>query len=130
MDRRADVVDEPRQRQLGRAQAAAELLLGLANLDLQAGPGQRDRRRQPVRAGADDHRPPHRAIQAAGPHGPPRTYHKHKEAEMQTRFRVLTVVLLAAAIVVPAARGDGGPSPGISLDRTGITDPARGLAYS
>jgi hypothetical protein len=49
---------------------------------------------------------------------------------MQTRFRVLTVVLLAAAIVVPAARGDGGPSPGISLDRTGIADPAHGLAYS
>jgi hypothetical protein len=49
---------------------------------------------------------------------------------MQTRFRVLTLVLLAAAIIVPAARGDGGPSPGVSLDRTGITDPARGLAYS
>ena len=49
---------------------------------------------------------------------------------MQTRFRVLTLVLLAAAIVVPAARGDGGPSPGISLDRTGIADLARGLAYS
>src|SRR5436309_3054535 len=49
---------------------------------------------------------------------------------MQTRFRVPTLVLLAAAIVVPAARGDGGPSPGISLDRTGIADPAHGLAHS
>lgn len=49
---------------------------------------------------------------------------------MQTRSRVLILVLLATAIVVPAARGDGGPSPGISLDRIGIADPARGLAYS
>ncbi len=49
VDRRADVVDESRQRQLGRPQAAAELLRGFVNLDLQAGSSQRDRRRETVR---------------------------------------------------------------------------------
>jgi len=49
MDGRADVVDEARERQLGRAQATAELLVGLVNLDLQAGPRERDRSREPVR---------------------------------------------------------------------------------
>jgi hypothetical protein len=49
VDRGADVVDEPRQRQLGRPQAAAELLLRLVNLDLQAGSRKRDRRREAIR---------------------------------------------------------------------------------
>ena len=54
MNRGADVVDEAGQRQLGRPQAAAELLGGLVDLHLQPRLGQRDRRRQTVRPGADD----------------------------------------------------------------------------
>src|SRR3954451_6445623 len=54
MNRRADVVDEAGQRQLGRPEAAAELLLGLVNLHLQPRARQCDRRRETVRAGADD----------------------------------------------------------------------------
>ena len=56
VNRRADVVNEARQRQLGRTQAAAELLLGLVNLDLQPGARQRDRRGEAVRARADHDR--------------------------------------------------------------------------
>ena len=53
MDRRADIVDEAGQRQLGRAEAAAELGLRLVDLDREPGPGERDRRREAVRAGTD-----------------------------------------------------------------------------
>ena len=54
MHRSADVVDEARQRQLGGAQAAAELRLGFVHLDVEPRLRERDRSRQPVRPRADD----------------------------------------------------------------------------
>jgi hypothetical protein len=59
MNRRAEVVNETRQCELGRAKTAAEFLRGLVNFDLQPGPRKRDRRRQPIRPGAYDDRPFH-----------------------------------------------------------------------
>jgi hypothetical protein len=47
---------------------------------------------------------------------------------MRTPLRVLALALLAAAALAPAARSDGGPSPGISLGGEGVTD-SRGVSY-
>ena len=49
MDRRAEVVDEPGERQLARAEAAADLLGRLANEHRAAGPGELDRGGEAVR---------------------------------------------------------------------------------
>ena len=56
VDRRADVVHEPGQRQLRRAAAAADRLLGFQHSHGQAGAGQHDRRAETVRTRADDNR--------------------------------------------------------------------------
>ena len=50
VDRRADIVDEARQRQLGRARPAADVSARLEHQHRAPGARQRDRRRQPVRA--------------------------------------------------------------------------------
>jgi hypothetical protein len=47
---------------------------------------------------------------------------------MRTPLRVLALALVAAAVLAPAARSDGGPSPGISLGGEGVTD-SRGVSY-
>ena len=47
-DRRADVVDEPRQRQLGRADTPAGRLVRLEDADRESGPGEGDGRRETV----------------------------------------------------------------------------------
>ena len=54
--RRAHVVQEAGQRELGRAAAATRLVGRLQHQDRGAGLRQVDRRRQPVGTGADDHR--------------------------------------------------------------------------
>jgi hypothetical protein len=54
MDRRADVVPEPWQRQLERARAAPDRVLRLDDEDRSPRLGESDRRRKPVRARADD----------------------------------------------------------------------------
>jgi hypothetical protein len=41
----------------------------------------------------------------------------------------LSVVLVVAAALAPAAWADGGPSPGVSFDPTGISD-GRGFTYA
>jgi hypothetical protein len=51
---RADVVDEPRERELGGARAAPDRLLRLADEDGPARPRERDGGREPVRPGPDD----------------------------------------------------------------------------
>jgi len=47
---------------------------------------------------------------------------------MRTPLRVLALVMLPAAVLTPPARGDGGPSPGISLGGKGIAD-SHGTTY-
>jgi DNA-binding beta-propeller fold protein YncE len=47
---------------------------------------------------------------------------------MRTPLRVLAVALLAAVVLVGPARGDGGPSPGITLAGEGIAD-SHGTSY-
>jgi hypothetical protein len=47
---------------------------------------------------------------------------------MRTPLRVLALAVLAAAVLSPSARGDGGPSPGISLAGKGIAD-SHGMTY-
>ena len=59
VDRRADVVDEAGERELSRARAAADRLPRLEHAHRDAGTGQRDRRGQAVRPGADDDRVRH-----------------------------------------------------------------------
>ena len=54
VDRRAEVVDEARKRQLGRPRAAAGLVGALAHENLEALAGERDRGCEPVGARADD----------------------------------------------------------------------------
>jgi hypothetical protein len=54
MDRGADVVPKSRKRQLGSARAAADRVLRFEDEDGAAGPGERERGGEPVRAGADD----------------------------------------------------------------------------
>ena len=54
MDRRAGVVDEAREGQLGRAAAAADRVRRLEHRDRAPGAGEGDRRRQAVRPGPDD----------------------------------------------------------------------------
>jgi hypothetical protein len=54
MDRRADVVDEAGQGELGRARAAADRRLRLQHDDGLARACEDDRRREAVRTGADD----------------------------------------------------------------------------
>ena len=53
-DRRADVVDVARERQLRGAHAAPDRVAPLVDDDRTSGPRDRDRRRQPVGPGADD----------------------------------------------------------------------------
>ena len=55
MDRRADVVPEARQRQLGAARAATDFFLALDHQHACACARERDRRGEPVRARANDH---------------------------------------------------------------------------
>ena len=64
VDRRADVVDETGQRQLGRAAAAADRLLTLEHADRKPGAGKDDRRAEPIRPRADDGRIRHFAPDA------------------------------------------------------------------
>ena len=59
VDRRADVVHEPRQRQLERARASADRLLLLVHGHVDAGFRERDRGAQPVGAGSDHDRGRH-----------------------------------------------------------------------
>jgi hypothetical protein len=48
-----------------------------------------------------------------------------------SRTFAITVALLAAAVVVPGARADGGPSPGVSADgKSGVTNSRTGVAYT
>src|SRR5437870_4883179 len=47
---------------------------------------------------------------------------------MRTPLRALALALLAAAVLSPSARPDGGPSPGISLGGKGIAD-SQGVTY-
>jgi len=47
---------------------------------------------------------------------------------MRTLLRVLALAVLAAAVLSPSARADGGPSPGISLGGKGIAD-SHGMTY-
>jgi hypothetical protein len=47
---------------------------------------------------------------------------------MRRPLRGLTLAVLAAAVLSPSARADGGPSPGISLGGNGLTD-SHGLTY-
>jgi hypothetical protein len=47
---------------------------------------------------------------------------------MRTPLRVLALAVLAAAVLSPSARADGGPSPGISLAGKGIAD-SHGMTY-
>jgi hypothetical protein len=54
VDRRADIVPEPRQRQLSSASAAADRRLTFENANRSAGLRERDRGCEPVRPGADD----------------------------------------------------------------------------
>jgi hypothetical protein len=54
VDRRADVVPEAGERQLGRARAAADAVLRLEDEDRASGLRESDRGGEPVRAGADD----------------------------------------------------------------------------
>ena len=54
VDRRADVMDEAGEGQLGRARPSPDRVGGLEHLDRAARAGEHDRRGQPVRAGADD----------------------------------------------------------------------------
>ena len=54
MNRRAEVVAEPGQRQLERARAAAYRVLCLEDEDGTSGLSERDRGREPVRPRADD----------------------------------------------------------------------------
>ena len=56
VDRRAQVVDEARERQLARPDAAARLLGGLEDLDLEPLARELDRGGEPVGARADDDR--------------------------------------------------------------------------
>ena len=51
-------MDEPRQRELGGAEASADRLGGLVHLDLEPCLCERYCTREPVRAGADYNRPP------------------------------------------------------------------------
>src|SRR6187551_3127232 len=54
MDAGADVMHEARERQCRRADAAARLVRGLPDLDVQPRSRQLERSREPVRPGADD----------------------------------------------------------------------------
>ena len=54
MATRADVVDEPGQGQRGGAGAAADRVVSFEDADRRAAASQLDRRREPVRTGADD----------------------------------------------------------------------------
>jgi hypothetical protein len=54
VDRRADVVPEPRQRQFGSANAAANRRLAFEDANRSSGLRERDRGCEPVRPGADD----------------------------------------------------------------------------
>ena len=56
MDRRADVVHEPRQGELGRPTPAADRVLTLDHADVESRPREHDRRGESVRARADDDR--------------------------------------------------------------------------
>jgi hypothetical protein len=49
-------MDEARERQLARADAATRVVRALAHVHREPGARQRDRGREPVRARADDHR--------------------------------------------------------------------------
>ena len=55
MNRRADIVDEARPRQLRRAHPAADCVVRFQHKHRKPGARTRDRRRQPVRPGADYH---------------------------------------------------------------------------
>src|SRR6266436_8961537 len=48
---------------------------------------------------------------------------------MPTPLRVLALALLAAAVLSPSSRADGGPSPGISLGGKVIAD-SHGVTYA
>jgi hypothetical protein len=54
VDRRADIVPDPRERQFGSASAAADRWLTFEDADRSSGLRQRDRGCEPVRPGADD----------------------------------------------------------------------------
>jgi len=54
MDRRAEVVDEAREGELGAPRAAPDGRLGLVDPDLQSGACKFDGRSEPVRPAADD----------------------------------------------------------------------------
>jgi hypothetical protein len=129
VDRRADVVDEPRQRQLGGPQAAAELLLRLVNLDLQAGTRKRDRRREPVRPGADNDRPRHDGIQPPGRCSRARPYSVRKRRLEMPKSRFVLAAALVAAVLPNAAHADGQASPGVSQGWNGLADKAHGARF-
>jgi hypothetical protein len=73
-------VDEARERELGRADAAAGLVRGLANRDREPGPRERDRCGEPVRARADDDRV-----------GPQATSASAEERASRTISRAITI---------------------------------------
>ncbi len=84
VDRRADVVDEARQRQLGRPRASANRVGGLEDAYSDTGPRQHDRRGEPVRPGTDHDRVRHGSslVFATGPVvACPRRANEDKESE-------------------------------------------------
>ena len=115
---RADVVQEPGQRQLLGVQAAAEVIGGLAHLDLHALLSQDDRRREPVRPRADDEGAAHaRRDRSAGPSAcPPCRTGSNRSPCFSTR---------SSASRMPKSRGRTfGPS---SSQRSGVETGAPGF---
>ena len=118
VDRRADVVDEPRKRQLGGANTTADGLLRLVDGDLPARARHRDRRGKPVRAGADHDGAPHaRSERSAGPNAcPPRSTGSNRSPCFSIRAR---------ASRIPKSRGRTfSPS---SSQRSGVDTGAPGF---
>ncbi len=102
MDRRADVVHEPRQRQRGAAGAAPDRRLRLVDAYRQACPGERDGSGEPVRSAPD-----HRRVD----HAP--TYCRSRErAARSPRALTCRPEDVPARIAPSSRRGSGRPRPG------------------
>src|SRR3954452_24772580 len=102
MDRRAEVVSEPRQRQLTRACPAPDLGLLLHDLDVETGTRQRHSGDEAIRSRADHERATHlRTVSFMFPSVPRATR------------PALLILLLAAALAATAGRSaaDGSSAP-------------------
>jgi hypothetical protein len=56
------------------------------------------------------------------------SYQEEGRSELPVRRSILAAAL-AAAVLAPSARADGGPSPGVYLGWNGVADNARGVRY-